>query len=184
MNEHGSCEDESWECIWPPEVTEDMALVKIVVGILKDPSFHASHERAWAALNLPDLGIQPGLTLIEELQEKSGTMVQPFIDLAVDNLFSPLVLGSRSLGEEAETVLLGNHEADEFESSSLSEDDLLEASLRDKRCLDLYRGCVWELCAMFTAHLLAIARGVECDDRIQASTYEPADRAMFIRLHS
>jgi hypothetical protein len=107
--------------------------------------------------NCAGLGIHDNKTLLGELYEKSGSMVKPFIDEAIERLFKPLPFNV----DQIETVLL-----------PIDEEDV---------AIQLYRGCVWELTAIAAACIVCIATENTTEvKRAPLSSYEPVERAQFI----
>ena len=178
------CDDESWECVWPPEVTSNKALVSRVIEVITETPH--LHRAAWHVVSqVTGRGIDPNFTLLGELRDKSGLMSQPFIDEAVSRLFEdPDLIGSPQLGVEIASILgSDNPEPDDRSPSSsidYDEEDIRDDALKDRRALELFKGCVWELAAMFCVHLISIRRTPDPLSRPTSSCYEPTDRAHFI----
>lgn len=144
--------DESWEAVWPPEPCDDPQLIhKAVAVIRRHPAMHA---KAWALMTeTRGIGIEPDSTLLDELYSKSGAMVKPFIDQAIDRCFN-LPVDS----DQLEDIL------------SIHDDDI------EDRALELYTGCVWELTAMLASCIIHLATG----STLHASCYAPSERATYI----
>lgn len=169
-------DDESWECIWPPEITADTSFVKCVISVLMRPELFKSHNKAWVLVSQrTGVGLNSRLTLLQELKDKGGRISEPFIDEAVDGIFSdPSVRGTAALASKVGDILLSSPSCG-FEHNG--DDEMFEDSLRDSRADDLYRGCVWEISAMMATCLIGLEEG---SARIPASCLEPTDRARFI----
>lgn len=169
-------EDESWECIWPPEITADTSFVKRVINVLMRPELFKVHSKAWVLVSQQKgVGLNSRLTLLQELKDKSGRISEPFIDEAVDRIFSdPSIRGTSALASTVGDILLSSPSCGVERNG---DDDMLEDTLRASRADDLYRGCVWEISAMMAACLIGLEQG---SARIPASCLEPTDRARFI----
>jgi hypothetical protein len=161
------------EYVWPPQRSSDMSLLNLVIEVIGDYQWLDRHRLAWEVLFEPGLAIEPHYSLVEELYMRSGSFSKPFLDLVVGEVFRPQ-LGLPTLQETLRGILI-ELPLDGLEPDGQSIDD----SIRADQALELYRGCVWEIAAMFACVLLHVA--LERTGRPQASCGEPADRAHFIR---
>ena len=160
--------EESWECIWPPQLTSDEVLFEKVMKIISESMIY--HLTAWQALNATKgLGIHPELTLVEELRELSGGISGPFIDEALKFFSDSHLLGTCQFDTELRDVLL---------AQPTCEQENEDEQLRDTQSLQLFQGCVWELCIMFSVCLLNCVE--QNTDRLPSSCYEQSDRSRYI----
>lgn len=161
------------EYVWPPQRSSDMRLVKLVIEVIGEERLLDTHRPAWELLFEPGLAIEPNHSLVEELYMRSGSFSKPFLDIVVGEVFRPQ-LGFPILHETLRGILI-ELPLDCLEPDGQSIDD----SIRADQALELYRGCVWEIAAMFACVLLHVA--LKRSGRPHASCGEPADRAHFIR---
>jgi hypothetical protein len=149
-----------WEAIWPPEITDDDQLVLQCTDVLR--KHQGLQHRAWILMSSKkQLGVYPDLTLLEEVYEKSGAMVRPFIDEVVKGFFS-------------------NVDRQAIDS------DGIESVLLDPDCdpqdqaMEVYKGCLWELTAILASCIIHIKTGKS----LHASCYSPIERASYIKTYS
>jgi hypothetical protein len=149
--------EQCWEGVWPPEVSDDAQLIEKCVDIIKENE--CLHTEAWNLMNEKTLhSIHPNLSFIEELYLKSGKMVKPFIDEAYSRLFQLPVVSFSDL----EAVLL--------DESCDPDEDIAYA---------LYRGCVWELTAIFACCIIYMR--TNRTGELPASCFDPINRSQFLR---
>ncbi len=165
--------DESWETIWPPVAEQDTALLSAVVQLTADPHLFALHVKAWKNVHTVDTPPDT-LSLLKELRQKSGTVTQPFIDEALSQLDS--CIGTTNMSKILDPILI---------HPSIPTEDGTDETEHEIRAMELFRGCVWELVAMFACELVALSESPteEHPARPPSSCLDPMIRSQFLRKH-
>lgn len=163
MNED-DCSDD--ELMWPPVAEADVDLILAIAYLAADPSLFRLHHTAWSKLTVPG-SCEGGLSLVEELRQKSGRICDPFIDQAIELIAEDIA--SPGLSEGISNVLI---------DAPMPVDDGTDEQQRVIRLCELFQGCAWELVAMFACELVSLSKNIP--DAPPSSCVDPVSRKRFL----